>query len=211
MMVSALEVDEDDGRKSFEISRLTIFNGSNCLNCGVSVAWAEIFSVAAATAAEELLSPESSSNDSSNVIVFIIVRVRLASSIRRVWSSSRREEINGSILRLKRRLPLTRFPVSATFVFIIAFEPFVQLEIPETFRWETNERVGSLLDVHCVQHPRHYHHGCSIVFWPILFPLHRWPTRCWRHSSERCSPCRFYVRLVEASCLEKQQNGTFND
>ena len=34
IIVSALDVDDDEGKNSLERSRLTIFNGSNCLNCG---------------------------------------------------------------------------------------------------------------------------------------------------------------------------------
>jgi hypothetical protein len=34
-IVSALEVDDDEGKNSLDKSRLTILSGSNCLNCGV--------------------------------------------------------------------------------------------------------------------------------------------------------------------------------
>lgn len=74
MIVSALEVDEDEGKKSLDRSRLTIFNGSNCLNCGTGFCGDETFS-------KRNLSPNSSSNGSSKVIVFIIVRVRFVSSM----------------------------------------------------------------------------------------------------------------------------------
>jgi hypothetical protein len=67
MIVSALDVDDDEGKKSLDISRLTIFNGSNCLNCRIGFCWDEILS-------DRIFSPNSSSNGSSNVIVFIIVR-----------------------------------------------------------------------------------------------------------------------------------------
>ncbi len=69
IIVSALDVDDDEGKNSLDKSRLTIFNGSNCLNCGI-----EFFS-------DRIFSPNSSSNGSSNVIVFIIVRGRFVSSI----------------------------------------------------------------------------------------------------------------------------------
>jgi hypothetical protein len=35
IIVSALDVDGDEGKNSFDKSLLTIFNGSNCLNCGM--------------------------------------------------------------------------------------------------------------------------------------------------------------------------------
>jgi hypothetical protein len=75
MIVSALDVDDDEGIYSFDRSRLTIFNGSNCLNCGAIGSLFNFFP------------PNSSSPASSNVIVFIIVVVvvvvRLGSSVKK--------------------------------------------------------------------------------------------------------------------------------
>jgi hypothetical protein len=62
-IVSALDVEGDEGINSLDTSRLTIFNGSNCLNCGIIGSLLNFFP------------PNSSSGVSSNLIVFIIVLV----------------------------------------------------------------------------------------------------------------------------------------
>jgi hypothetical protein len=72
-IVSALDVDDDEGMNSLDRSRLTILSGSNCLNCGIICSFVCC-----------CFPPKSSSVVSSNVIVFIIVVVvgiRFVSSV----------------------------------------------------------------------------------------------------------------------------------
>jgi hypothetical protein len=63
-IVSALDVDDDEGKHSFDTPRLTIFNDSNCLNCGVT-----------SSLLVRLLISCGSESVSSNVILLIMVVV----------------------------------------------------------------------------------------------------------------------------------------